>query len=102
MDRDDFTQQEIAELDERLEALPERLKISKAKRPNLAETFLSLREDKNFIRHLKEAVKKRLRSKCQNEGIPPAIKDDDLEQKVSPHSESSTDVSCVELAWRLR
>ena len=42
-DRDDFTEQDIAELDERLRSFPDRLKICKSKRPNLAETFMSLR-----------------------------------------------------------
>ena len=37
------------------------MKVAKAKRPNLAEVFLSLREDKHFVDQLKKAVKKRLK-----------------------------------------
>ena len=85
LDRDDYSEEDISELGQRLESLPERLKVCKSKRPNLAEICISLEEDKNFIHHLKEAVRKRLRSKSQNEEIPLALEKDNLGQKVSPH-----------------
>ena len=61
LDRADHTQEQIAELDARLESLPDRLKVAKSKRPNLAEFFLSLREDKNFVKQLKAAASKQLK-----------------------------------------
>ena len=85
LDKDDFTEEDVAELGQRLESLPERLKLCKAKRPNLAEVCLSLKNDKQFIHQLKEAVKKRLKSNFQNEKIPTALEKNDLKQKVSPH-----------------
>ena len=36
LDRSDYTPEQITELDSRLEALPKGLKVTKAKRPNLA------------------------------------------------------------------
>ena len=54
IDRSDYTKDQILELNDRLESLPDRLKIAKAKR-------LNLRDDKNFIEHLKMAVTKRLK-----------------------------------------
>ena len=51
---------------------------------------------KNFVRHLKEAVKRRLRTDRQNEEKPPAIKDGILQQEIYPHFEDSTEVSCLE------
>ena len=88
LDRDDFSEEDVAELGQRLESLPERLKLCKSKRPNLAEICLSLKKDKQFIHQLKEAVRKRLRSKIQNEEIPIAVEKDNLRQKVSPHFDS--------------
>ena len=61
LDRGDYTPEQIAELDSRLKTLPERLKLAKAKRPNLGEVFLSLRENKHFVNQLKKAIKKRLK-----------------------------------------
>ena len=49
LDKDEYTEAEVAELGDRLESLPERLKLSKAKRPNLAEVCLSLKDDKQFV-----------------------------------------------------
>ena len=57
---------------------------------------MSLRNDKNFIHHLKEAVKKRLRSKGQNERIPTAIVKDGLGHEVSSHFEGSTNENEME------
>ena len=41
IDRSDYTEDQILELNDRLESLPDRLKIAKAKRPNLAKITLS-------------------------------------------------------------
>ena len=57
---------------------------------------MSLRNDKNFIHHLKEAVRKRLRSKDQNREIPPAIVKDSLGHEVSSHFEGSTNENEME------
>ena len=94
LDRGDYTPDKIAELDSRLEALPDRLKVAKAKRPNLAEVFLSLREDKHFVEQLKAAV--RIRLKVDNyevdKGNLPAKGRSNLQLEVirNPHGHQKT------------
>ena len=88
LDRDDNTPEQIAQLDSRLEALPDRLKVAKAKRPNLAEVFLSLREDKHFVEQLKAAVRKRLKVNNYevDKGNLPAKGRSDLQLEGYPQS----------------
>ena len=58
LDQGDFSAEQIAELDHRLGVLPDRPKLAKDGQPNLAEVFLSLKNNKQFVENLKLAVKK--------------------------------------------
>merc|ERR1711873_63514 len=96
LDRDEYTEDDIAELGARLESLPERLKLAKAKRPNLAEVCLSLKNDTGFIHELKEAVRKRLKVSSQNEKRPIALEKSNVRQQGSTQLEGSQDVDVRE------
>ena len=50
-------------LGQRLQSLPDRLKVCKSKRPNLAEICMSLKDDKNFIHHSKRDLDLRAKTK---------------------------------------
>ena len=77
------------ELQTRLDALPDRLKLAKNKRPNLAEVCLSLKNDPNFVKELKEAVRKRLKISAQNEKNPRTLENSNVRQQGSTQLENS-------------
>lgn len=61
LDRADFSQADIDELDQRIKALPARLQLSCKNRPNLGKVFLELKENEAFMEEIKRAVKNRLK-----------------------------------------
>merc|ERR1711923_496855 len=89
LDRDEYTEDDIIELEARLDSLPDRLKLAKGKRPNLAEVCLSLKNEPGFIRELKEAVRKRIQSSAQNEKNPITLEKGNVRHQGSTQLEGS-------------
>ena len=56
LDRADFSQADIDELDQRIKALPSRLQLSCKNRPNLGKVFLELKENKAFMEEIRLKV----------------------------------------------
>ena len=67
LDNPTFSQENIAEIEKRLESLPQRLKASTKNSPNLSDVFLKLREDPEFVKDMIKVITKKINdgSECQ-------------------------------------
>ena len=60
LDNPTFSQENIKEIKERLDSLPQRLKASTRNSPNLSDAFLKLREDPNFVKEMIEVITRKI------------------------------------------